>query len=211
MRRATQTAYFFLSDGVISIHALLAESDSTGLAWLASCFDFYPRSPCGERQTVNIRSHGDNNFYPRSPCGERPPCVGWLQVIHYFYPRSPCGERHDGLIASANFCNFYPRSPCGERREEKSQADTTGTISIHALLAESDGIGFLLVLLTLNFYPRSPCGERHPLKAAKFNSFLISIHALLAESDTKSREYAKKYRLFLSTLSLRRATASKHA
>ena len=40
---------------LISIHALLAESDAPWLAWLASCSYFYPRSPCGER-----RVHYDN-------------------------------------------------------------------------------------------------------------------------------------------------------
>ena len=33
----------------ISIHALLAESDSCPLARPFHCHDFYPRSPCGER------------------------------------------------------------------------------------------------------------------------------------------------------------------
>ena len=33
-------------------------------------------------------------------------------------------------------------------------------ISIHALLAESDRPGQLLLLLLFHFYPRSPCGER---------------------------------------------------
>ena len=36
------------------------------------------------------------NFYPRSPCGERLGCFGRFAVDStYFYPRSPCGERHD--------------------------------------------------------------------------------------------------------------------
>ena len=35
---------------------------------------------------------------------------------------------------------------------------------------------------------------------------LISIHALLAESDIKNPEAVSKYMIFLSTLSLRRAT-----
>ena len=33
--------------------------------------DFYPRSPCGERQNRPRPSAGINHFYPRSPCGER--------------------------------------------------------------------------------------------------------------------------------------------
>ena len=34
----------------ISIHALLAESDAVGTTAIAAGTDFYPRSPCGERQ-----------------------------------------------------------------------------------------------------------------------------------------------------------------
>ena len=33
---------------------------------------------------------------------------------------------------------FYPRSPCGERQPIFSKINTRGSISIHALLAESD-------------------------------------------------------------------------
>ena len=57
-------------------------------------------------------------------------------------------------------------------------------ISIHALLAESDGTGFFVL------------DERHD----------ISIHALLAESDTPTLESLTPTQTFLSTLSLRRAT-----
>ena len=80
------------------------------------------------------------NFYPRSPCGER--LVGASQgafARDYFYPRSPCGERLLGIVsrcagilflstlslrrATSHAANcqhrshhFYPRSPCGERQ-----------------------------------------------------------------------------------------------
>ena len=88
-------------------------------------------------------------------------------------------------------------------QQENGQA---ATISIHALLAESDGkrkkaparaLPFLSTLSLRRatkcslgnphkkpyFYPRSPCGERL-LKSCRF-FFMpeISIHALLAESD----------------------------
>ena len=102
-------------------------------------------------------------------------------------------------------------------------------ISIHALLAESDAfcqpllasvmqflstlslrratrLGRRVVPFQADFYPRSPCGERRAptmLDAAQLN---ISIHALLAESDTpRVLRHCTTY-LFLSTLSLRRAT-----
>ena len=102
-------------------------------------------------------------------------------------------------------------------------------ISIHALLAESDikkeqkNITCSVFLSTLSlrrataiypsptppkeyFYPRSPCGER--LQPRKGSSCLpiISIHALLAESDNQRFETQMSEFLFLSTLSLRRAT-----
>ena len=35
--------------------------------------NFYPRSPCGERQLEVLYADGPTmHFYPRSPCGERP-------------------------------------------------------------------------------------------------------------------------------------------
>ena len=57
-----------------------------------------------------------------------------------------------------------------------------------------------------DFYPRSPCGERLSLLRFRFFGFVISIHALLAESDRSWTHWPITRRLFLSTLSLRRAT-----
>ena len=102
-------------------------------------------------------------------------------------------------------------------------------ISIHALLAESDPPGPEMRQPRDNFYPRSPCGERLKricfyTKIPKFLSTLslrratilteinkmatgqISIHALLAESDKMDGTDDITAILFLSTLSLRRAT-----
>ena len=56
-------------------------------------------------------------------------------------------------------------------------------ISIHALLAESDGTLQSLVSPGEYFYPRSPCGERLILEGVPLRFLDISIHALLAESD----------------------------
>ena len=38
-------------------------------------------------------------------------------------------------------CNFYPRSPCGERPAGQKLVKSNTSISIHALLAESDQSG----------------------------------------------------------------------
>ena len=79
--------------------------------------------------------------------------------------------------------HFYPRSPCGERPGSLAEVAKYATISIHALLAESDVKHLRQVLIQLYFYPRSPCGERLCLAKPLYASWIISIHALLAESD----------------------------
>ena len=78
-------------------------------------------------------------------------------------------------------------------------------ISIHALLAESDNTGQPVRGLPSYFYPRSPCGERLPSYWSSRDYIRISIHALLAESDPMSKGDFDRI-VFLSTLSLRRAT-----
>ena len=106
-------------------------------------------------------------------------------------------------------------------------------ISIHALLAESDYVlvntfleifEFLSTLslrratsikpifgkIDTNFYPRSPCGERPDIRPPNLSSISISIHALLAESDEPTSVRNDKNNIFLSTLSLRRATPALH-
>ena len=79
-------------------------------------------------------------------------------------------------------------------------------ISIHALLAESDGLRYFYIIKITDFYPRSPCGERRARRESRQQPAGISIHALLAESDDKSHKLAGQKLVFLSTLSLRRAT-----
>ena len=181
-----------MDDALISIHALLAESD----AWHGDLHRhrryFYPRSPCGERRKnfAPTLRHA-YNFYPRSPCGERPPTRCSTRITANFYPRSPCGERRGkSALWQPVAIYFYPRSPCGERLDADGNP-LPPPISIHALLAESDlnqsrtsGLKFLfLSTLSLrratttasrsawmrrHFYPRSPCGERL-LHAAQYD------------------------------------------
>ena len=81
--------------------------------------------------------------------------------------------------------NFYPRSPCGERLLQRNADCSCRSISIHALLAESD----------------------RQIKQTCRVEISISIHALLAESDVVRALKLADTMLFLSTLSLRRATS----
>ena len=69
-------------------------------------------------------------------------------------------------------------------------------ISIHALLAESDRREASEPIGTLHFYPRSPCGERQALCLPGWLRVLISIHALLAESDRALRQLQPALRHF---------------
>ena len=50
LRRATIAAHIYLHSHAISIHALLAESDSSSKIKSSFIVYFYPRSPCGERR-----------------------------------------------------------------------------------------------------------------------------------------------------------------
>ena len=114
--------------------------------------------------------------------------LGMPTSVSNFYPRSPCGERRSrsGLVLRQS--HFYPRSPCGERPITSRTLAAPWYISIHALLAESDvNVG---------------------TNSAGLN--IISIHALLAESDQRLQSSQRQHPEFLSTLSLRRATAMIH-
>ena len=92
------------------------------------------------------------------------------------------------LRHSAPCWHFYPRSPCGERLP----------------------LWVVVVRRFHHFYPRSPCGERLLTEINKMATGQISIHALLAESDLASIFVHLQINIFLSTLSLRRATPDKN-
>ena len=149
-------------------------------------------------------------FYPRSPCGERlhlyaSSGVDFAISIHALLAESDVDKRcklgrHNRFLSTLslrratridrNIANgqshFYPRSPCGERLPALHNIFKLLTISIHALLAESDEFRKLLYPGSTNFYPRSPCGERR-VHYDNYNLHcVISIHALLAESDGKA-------------------------
>ena len=76
------------------------------------------------------------------------------------------------------------------------------TLSLRRATADCPSI----TVLHCNFYPRSPCGERQFSWSSIPSNRNISIHALLAESDVFALHVNGGVRLFLSTLSLRRAT-----
>ena len=220
LRRATRRPDNHQQRHHISIHALLAESDwrfppDTGSQEVFLSTLSLRRATPTTRQPPTTAPY----FYPRSPCGERQANkICKFPIEFNFYPRSPCGERRVTTSFQGGFADFYPRSPCGERRFTISAHCFDGRISIHALLAESDGGPSLGRFKQRHFYPRSPCGERpeivsRSLMSCQFLSTLslrratvcfagaapapyISIHALLAESDIRSPQARARNRDF---------------
>ena len=91
-------------NGAISIPALLAESDLTQDLPIWRRPYFYPRSPCGERQNHNIRIIVSKAFLSTLSL-RRATRAGWQPwtVRRYFYPRSPCGERRAVSVRQHNF------------------------------------------------------------------------------------------------------------
>ena len=193
----------------ISIHALLAESDPARFIAARASRHFYPRSPCGERLVPVEWMQIPGDFYPRSPCGERradlAQCVAVSRFLSTLSLRraTTCRQEqttgHPGFLSTLSLRratvvpvewmqipgDFYPRSPCGERRDARAAMKRAGMISIHALLAESDG----------------QCPPYHG-DSLQFLSTLS-----LRRATSQCRTFASGIYGFLSTLSLRRATA----
>ena len=216
----------------ISIHALLAESDNNlsivisipplflstlSLRRATNCKNFiickmiFLSTLSLRRATSAVSSTRPSltHFYPRSPCGERllPQSMRWalkLISIHALLAESDRGQRpnwgeclisiHALLAESDNHNLNLPSKPIisihallAESDSKLAKTSRTENISIHALLAESDRTGQFVSIPNYYFYPRSPCGERR------------------GEHHANSQQGK-----FLSTLSLRRATAKVH-
>ena len=207
LRRATRWHSRSCPRTHISIHALLAEGDhGQQVADGGRIEDFYPRPPCGGRQTLRFKGCGRfgflstpslrratpcrrsryNNplyFYPRPPCGGRRTAAALsISTSSNFYPRPPCGGRRFCRPYRHDRRYFYPRPPCGGRPTECR----TPAPSCY-------------------FYPRPPCGGRP-------DSVCDHIHARIFLSTPSLRRATRRYLMkasdlrFLSTPSLRRAT-----
>ena len=147
---------------LISIHALLAESD-TGITRTRLAPAIFLSTLSLRRATSKIPLH----------------CL----VIHNFYPRSPCGERHILSIRTIGFLGFLSTLSLRRATIDAEEVFGRADISIHALLAESDRRISNPHSALAHFYPRSPCGERQARLVDQQKRPHISIHALLAESD----------------------------
>ena len=140
-------------DNIISIHALLAESDERAENHANTQQEFLStlslrRATLGQFRRVLLVGY----FYPRSPCGERLlHCTTYLNCSRFLSTLSLRRATLNQIQPRGFHYHFYPRSPCGERLRQVDRVGKTRRISIHALLAESDEHAYQLVLWVLRF------------------------------------------------------------
>ena len=193
----------------ISIHALLAESDDTSKDTIKTVVNFYPRSPCGERHTNTYYAILSVQFLStlslrRATTDMRQRLIEFRFLSTLSLRRATGCQRGPGI---PDFY-FYPRSPCGERQITMAPAAAPTPISIHALLAESDDLVGEMEDKRGPISIHALLAESDDGHASHVPFFQISIHALLAESDVYSITGKYELNIFLSTLSLRRATST---
>ena len=163
LRRATDAMPLTTSPlPKISIHALLAESDRVGVGDTDFGIEFL--STLSLRRATHCRDSIFKrvNISIHALLAESDQIVwGILPAVRYFYPRSPCGERQPPYCTGTTSAKFLSTlslrratvekttllksllflSTLSLRRATCRLLDTRihVTISIHALLAESDG------------------------------------------------------------------------
>ena len=144
LRRATFDEIQAGNIVIISIHALLAESDAVHIGPNVGRYDFYPRSPCGERPGPNERSFVLCQFLStlslRRATNVRPETRQRDAIsIHALLAESDPGKVRvvePGLVFLSTLslrrattpwfawlaprAYFYPRSPCGERQWDRN-------------------------------------------------------------------------------------------
>ena len=147
---------------VISIHALLAESDSPKMKIPWAFLEFLSTLSLRRATILFVTDSTAQGISIHALLAESDNivCHG-LNRTRYFYPRSPCGERLNGFFD-------FPSSH---------------DISIHALLAESDAFSTLSTSSTPSFLSTLSLRRATRLSPSRRPINDISIHALLAESD----------------------------
>ena len=124
---------------LISIHALLAESDRKRTSGSYKDRQFLSTLSLRRATICNVPQQHKVVISIHALLAESDRNGGDTEPgLRDFYPRSPCGERLVTTRCGGKAAYFYPRSPCGERRGPVKTRLECIYISIHALLAESD-------------------------------------------------------------------------
>ena len=174
-------------NALISIHALLAESDCveevSGDTWTR---DFYPRSPCGERQYL-VRGQRPNwriSIHALLAESDIFLIIGPHSTPKFLSTLSLRRATVAPVLAVGRAGYFYPRSPCGERLAPRARDNSMGrflsTLSLRRATANALKLAnSVLFLSTLSL--RRATSKINTRRSVK----MISIHALLAESDSR--------------------------
>ena len=172
---------------MISIHALLAESDEPEWSQEEGAWKFQSTLSLRRATIVAILNHRWAVFQStlslrRATATSSEGTSPWTKFQSTLSLRRATGWPHrtvrargisiHALLAesdqgygdvSIHVPHFNPRSPCGERPCPYALPCPGQRISIHALLAESD-FSFIFPLAARgDFNPRSPCGERQQI------------------------------------------------
>ena len=167
---------------------------------------FYPRSPCGERHIIIPYKQKTRIISIHALLAESDARIPVnIMLLSDFYPRSPCGERRITIITICTAWRFLSTLSLRRATRNSQNINRGHTISIHALLAESDGLPACSVPGSGNFYPRSPCGERRGSRASRHHPRHFYPRSPCGERRKRTVDINIMTR-FLSTLSLRRAT-----
>ena len=178
----------------------------------AFLYNFYPRSPCGERRLPTALRTPHHKFLSTLSL-RRATCTTTITICTALF-LSTLSLRRATTIQHTEIDkhnNFYPRSPCGERRARRASRQQPAGISIHALLAESDHAPNHNPCSRSNFYPRSPCGERLSLARYHAVGVLFLSTLSLRRATREPTAFRTPHHIFLSTLSLRRATSADYS
>ena len=166
---------------------------------------FYPRSPCGERPIKRERGYYSYTFL--STLSLRRATRAWPNIgpakwisIHALLAESDLYQHGRPARRVISIHALLAESDFTVKVGRSNR-----NISIHALLAESDANANFMVERVSYFYPRSPCGERRNFwnESSVLRLFLSTLSLRRA---TYWATRARAAQLFLSTLSLRRAT-----
>ena len=169
---------------VISIHALLAESDLW--AWMGDLsYDISIHALLAESDVNGgvLSSYFGISIHALLAESDRTRSAARATFIKFLSTLSLRRATHAAVLCCGPRHHFYPRSPCGERPVTARIIDPTYRF---------------LSTLSLRRATRST--------SAAATGQIISIHALLAESDVICFCKCPGVTIFLSTLSLRRAT-----
>ena len=163
LRRATFNWSLTLLNRNISIHALLAESDTSSCTCWLLHYSISIHALLAESDTSYTSQQITlKKFLSTLSLRRATVIIANAPVLRrYFYPRSPCGERLNAHLYYHSRGLFLSTLSLRRATSKASQTAYRLYISIHALLAESDG----------------------DLMSSRGINIQISIHALLAESD----------------------------